>query len=123
MYLTKLNTLSNVIDRFFDDVTNPIASSINFTEQFFTKTENGYNLELLLPGLNKENLKVEIEEGILKINGEFKSSVNSYKINRTYKLMENIDTSKINAEIKDGVLKIDLPILQERKKSKKIELI
>lgn len=123
MYLTKLNTLSNVFDRLFEDFSHPLTTSSNFSEHFFSKNEKGYVLELLVPGMNKENLKVEIEDGMLKVFGEYKSSVNSYKVNRTYKLMEEIDISKINAEIKDGVLNVELPLVVEKKKTKKIELI
>lgn len=123
MYLAKMNTLSNLFDKFFDELNQPVLDKLTWNEHFFSKTEKGYVLELLLPGLNKDNLKVSIEDSILSIVGEFKSERNSYQVNRSYKLMEDIDTSNIVADIKDGVLKITLPFQQEKKKTKKIELI
>lgn len=122
MYLAKMNTLSNLFDKFFDELNEPI-NRVTWNDHFFERTENGYSLELLLPGLNKENLKVTVEDGILSIVGEYKGTKNSYQINRSYKLMEDVDTANLKADIKDGVLKITLPILTEKKKNKKIELI
>jgi len=123
MYMTRFNSISNLLDKVLDDFTHSTVTSTNVSEHFFTKTETGYSLELLLPGMNKENLKVDVDENILKISGEFKSKLNSYKIDKTYKLWDNVDVSKVTAEIKDGVLTINLPTYVEKKKTKKIELI
>ena len=121
--MTKFNSISNLLDRMLEDITQPLVVSTNTSEHFFTKTETGYTLELLLPGMNKENLKVNVEESVLKISGEFISKTNSYKINRTYKLSDSVDVSKITAEIKDGVLTVEMPTYVDKKKTKKIELI
>lgn len=121
--MTKFNSISNLLDKMLDDFTQPLTVSTNTSEHFFTKTETGYVLELLLPGMNKENLKVNVEENVLKISGEFTSRANSYKVNRSYRLSDNIDVLKIVAEIKDGVLVVEMPTYVDKKKTKKIELI
>lgn len=80
-----------------------------------------------LPGLKKEDVKVTIENNVLMIRGErkFEGEVkreNYYRIERSYgeflrsfTLPLSIDAKKINAEFKDGMLKIALPKMEEAK--------
>ena len=122
MYLT-LNNLSQTIDKLFSDKYFSDTGH-HFSRSSIVKTDNGYILEMLLPGFNNENLNVEIIEGdLLKINGEIKTKNKSYVINESYKLSSEIDTSMVNAEIKDGILNVTLPFLTEKRKSKKIQLL
>lgn len=80
-----------------------------------------------LPGLKKEEVKVTIENNVLTIRGERKleeeaKRENYYRIERSYgeflrsfTLPTGIDAKKINAEFKDGMLKIALPKAEEAK--------
>ena len=76
-----------------------------------------------LPGYNKDNLKVEIKDGTLLIEGKrsisvegLKSSVKNHSISRTYTIGNKYDDEKVTAEIKDGILTITLPFKDEKKK-------
>jgi HSP20 family protein len=74
-----------------------------------------------LPELHKEDVKVTVEEGVLKICGERKSEKEekgkkyhrmerSYgRFERSFTLPEAADQSKISSEFKDGVLTVRLP--------------
>jgi HSP20 family protein len=76
-----------------------------------------------LPGVNKENIKVEIEGDTLVIKGERRQESeeedkekNYYKKEtcygsfiRRFSLPENANTSDIKATYKDGVLKLTIP--------------
>ncbi|MFQ6102819.1 MAG: Hsp20/alpha crystallin family protein [Candidatus Glassbacteria bacterium] len=90
-------------------------------------------LKAELPGLTKDDVNISIENGSLTITGEKKrenefSDENcqrierSYgKFQRTFSLPSTVDSSKVNAVFKDGVLSISLG-KKEEAKPKKIEV-
>ncbi len=86
-----------------------------------------------LPEVKKEDVKVTVESGVLTITGERKNEKEEkdkryHRIERAYgnflrsfTLPDAADGSKVNAEFKDGVLKIHLP-KSEKAKPKAIEV-
>jgi HSP20 family protein len=74
-----------------------------------------------LPEVKKEDVKVTVENGVLSITGERKQEKEEkdkkfHRIERSYgsflrsfTLPDGADGSKVNAEFKDGVLKVHLP--------------
>jgi len=92
-----------------------------------------YTIKAELPGINKEDVKVTVENGVLSISGERKSEKEEkdkkyHRIERTYgsfvrafTLPEGTAGDKMNAEFKDGVLKLHLP-KDETAKPKTVEV-
>lgn len=92
-----------------------------------------YTIKAELPGINKEDVKVTVENGVLSISGERKSEKEEkdkkyHRIERTYgsfvrtfTLPEGTAGDKMNAEFKDGVLKLHLP-KDEKAKPKTVEV-
>lgn len=94
--------------------------------------ESDETLTLLadMPGVDKDGLEINLEKGVLTINGEVKlesrgkavlrefSPSNYY---RQFKLSEHIDAEKSTAELKNGVLTLQIP-KAESAKPKKIEI-
>jgi HSP20 family protein len=86
-----------------------------------------------LPEVKREDVKVTVENGVLTITGERKFEKEEkdkkyHRIERSYgnflrsfTLPEGADGSKVNAEFKDGVLKVHLP-KNEKAKPKAIEV-
>ena len=86
-----------------------------------------YLIEADLPGVSKEDIKLEVDKNVLTISGERKSEekeendgytrVERYfgKFERSFTLPENMKTEKIDAEYKDGTLKVNLPKPVEQK--------
>ncbi len=79
--------------------------------------ENEYLITAELPEVKKEDVKVTVENGVLTITGErkFEKQENKkyHRIERCYgsfarifALPDNGDSAKVNAEFKDGVLKV-----------------
>jgi len=95
--------------------------------------EDRYELEAELPGLKKENVKIELENNVLTISGEksVKHEEKESKIHlcervygsfmRSFQVTSKIDADNINAVFTDGVLNLVLPKVEEEK-PKQIEI-
>jgi len=94
------------------------------------EAEDALTLMADMPGVDKNGLEINLEKGVLTINGavnlagrgksllrEF-SSANYY---RQFKLSEHIDADKTKAELINGVLTLTLP-KAESAKPKRIEI-
>ncbi len=93
-----------------------------------------YHIEVDLPGVKKEDISVDVSDGVLTISGErkFKQEIKDkdyYKIEssfgkfeRSFRLPEDIDVENIKAENKNGVLEVELPKVKKEDKKKRIEI-
>jgi HSP20 family protein len=95
------------------------------------ENEDSFNVELMLPGLDKKDIKMEVDNGVLTIEAERKKSeknkynrVESYfgKYVKTYTLPEYVDHDNINAKYENGVLKVTIPKTEEKVSTKLIEI-
>jgi HSP20 family protein len=91
------------------------------------ETSEGLVLWADMPGVDKENLEVRIENGVLTIARRSAHTAPGDPVYREYDLApyfrqfelgDQIDTEKINAELKNGVLKLNLPRAEEHKPRK-----
>lgn len=85
----------------------------------------GFELELAVPGMKKDDFTVEIDNDVLTISSEMKSENEEKKDNytrkefsyssfkRAFTLPETVDGAKIDAKYEDGILKLTLPKKQE----------
>jgi HSP20 family protein len=85
------------------------------------ETEKEYLVKADLPEMKKEDVKVELRDGVLTIEGERKREKEEkdkkfHKVEREYGkfvrrfvLPTEIETAKVAAEFKDGVLNVHLP--------------
>ncbi|MCF6341062.1 MAG: Hsp20/alpha crystallin family protein [Sulfurimonas sp.] len=109
----------------------------DFTPTINTREgEYTYHVEVDLPGIKKDDIKIQIEDSTLVITGERKhkdevKEENYYKIesdfgsfSRSFTLPEEVDVENIHAESQDGVLEVVIPKLKNTKvdKVKKIEI-
>jgi HSP20 family protein len=94
-------------------------------------TDNEYLVELEMPGVNKQGLEVTVEGNELTIIGRRQTDVPEGELcycespqadyRRVFELGPDVDTSKISAEMQQGVLKLHLP-KSEKAKPKQIEV-
>lgn len=92
-----------------------------------SETEKEYVVKAELPGVNREDVKVTLEGGVLTIQGERKlekdeKDEKTHRIERFYgnfsrsfSLPDNADAESIRAESKEGVLKVHVPKLKAEK--------
>ncbi|GAA4305496.1 hypothetical protein GCM10023183_19750 [Nibribacter koreensis] len=119
-------TFSNLLDNFFNEaVTSRKAQG--FTPQVdLWETKEAYEVELALPGVNKEDIHVEFQEGILTVSGErkqreaapeqkfYRVESNYGKFTRSFQLPEQVDASAIDAQFENGVLHVSVPKVEEK---------
>jgi HSP20 family protein len=98
-----------------------------------TEDDKEYLVKADLPEVKKEDVKVTVQNGVLAITGErkFEKEEKGKKYHRiersygnflrTFTLPDGADGSKVNAEFKDGVLKVHLP-KSEKAEPKAIEV-
>lgn len=99
-----------------------------------TDHEDKIKIEAEIPGLSKDEVSVDFQEGILSISGtkreDSKSSEKKYirrelkrsSFKRSFKINDSFRHDKIKADFKDGVLFIDVP-KREPEKPKKIKIL
>jgi HSP20 family protein len=100
-----------------------------------SETDKGYEIKAELPGMEEKNIEVKLADGVLTIKGEKQEqkedkqkdyyvqerSFGSFQ--RSFQLPDNVDTNKIEAHFKNGVLTLALPKTAEAQKpAKKIEV-
>jgi HSP20 family protein len=142
MTLVKFNrpeTSFNLVDEFLKEMpklfndefpSNRMSSvPVNIKE-----TKDAYELEVVAPGMDKNDFNVTIEKNILTISSAKKNEVkeenekrirseyhySSFK--RSFTLDENVDAEKIDAKYLNGVLTLNLPKKVEVKTSKEIQV-
>ena len=80
-----------------------------------------------IPGLDKKQLSVEVEEGVLTISGDkhaiheedgatvLRRELKASSFNRSFELGEQLDGGNISANFKDGILSISVPKVEPEK--------
>lgn len=96
-------------------------------------SDEAYNITALVPGLDADDLDIEVLNNTVTIRGEFKTGedeTNKYlvcelpngRFSRTITLPTETDSSKVEASIKNGVLSLRIPKAEEaRPKSIKVK--
>jgi HSP20 family protein len=90
--------------------------------------ENEYTIELSAPGLKKEDIKIELEENVLKISstvedkkednfdGYYRKEFRKSSFERSFQLPKDVAKNKISASMVDGILTLTAPKFKEEKK-------
>jgi HSP20 family protein len=130
-------SLQERINRMFDDT---IRSAATGDEELATgawspavdihETDDSFVVSADLPGLKKDDIQINVEDNTLTIKGEkkFEEKVPRDKyirversygtFVRSFSLPQNVDSTKIKATFKDGVLDLTLPKREEARPKK-----
>lgn len=131
----EMMNMRETIDRFFDE---PFPSRSLSTAVFqplvgIRETKNELVIEVDLPGVKEDDVDVQVEDDKLIIRGERKYSSETKRedyyhmessygsFSRVIGLPSYVDASRAEAEVKDGILEVRIPKVEE-KKSRKIAI-
>ncbi len=87
--------------------------------------DDEYQIDLDIPGVSKDDLKIEVKEKQLHIHTDYVEEAEKEQERRTYdfsfSIPENVVEENIHIELKQGVLRIGLP-KREKEKPKQLEI-
>ena len=130
----EMTSMHNQLNRMFD---SPVFSSNRSDEDvsfglwnpavdLYEKDES-FVITAELAGVDKDKISIDLKDGVLTLSGErsddSEAKEDSYyrrertygKFRRAFSLPADVDSEKIKAEFKDGVLQIEVPKPEERK--------
>jgi HSP20 family molecular chaperone IbpA len=107
-----------------DEATIPARVFLPNTDIY--ETEDALTVVMEMPGVEKSNVEVGVEDGVLKVYGRIDFSkyeglqpvYTEYNIGhyaRSFRLSSKIDQTKIGAQMNDGVLSLVLPKVEKAK--------
>ena len=118
---------------FFDDAFGSLLKTDFYNEGRLSPSvdvyekDDKYVIDAEIPGLSKEEIKIDVKDGSLIISGEKKyenkSEDENYirverrygKFERRFNLPENVNVESVSANYKNGVLEVSLPKKEEAK--------
>lgn len=117
--------LENEINQLFESALSDFggASSRRFPVDLYEDKNNTY-VRAALPGVNRDDINVEITDGYLTLSAARKStdadakSAESFSFSRAVNVPDDVQTDKINATYENGVLTVTLPKREEAKPKK-----
>jgi HSP20 family protein len=125
--MRELKEIQTYLNRFFEDmplcrIDDDAFSLADWTPRAdVEETDKEYLIKTELPEIKKEDVKVEMVDGVLTIEGERKQDEEEKgkkfhmverthgKFVRQFTMPTGIDTTKVQAEFKDGMLNVHLP--------------
>ena len=125
------SNLNNFLENFFNHYQEPVWTSTvtkSTSEEPYeiNQTKDGAYLFFEAPGFNKTNLKVDMEGGVLFIEGKRTYKLNgkesSKSISKQFKIGSDYNESSIEATIEDGILTVFVPNYKKSDK-KRINLL
>lgn len=125
----------SLFDDFFDDFARPANTSARYQNMAagimrtdVKESDNGFELDIDLPGCKKENVKAELKDGYLTISAETNTSNDQKDDNgkyirreryygtcsRNFYVGETVEQEDIKAKFEDGILKVFVPKKEAR---------
>jgi len=122
-----LPTMGSFLNEFFGNENLSLGHRFIDKNENITENDNSYKLELSLPGFSKEDIKIELNEGLIFITSEIKETdENNYfktSFEKKYFLPEDVDIDNIDASMENGILSITLNKIKEVETSTKVKNI
>lgn len=129
--LVKRNNANRVFPSVMDELFKDLMGGTQYVQKAvppvnIKETEQEFTIELIAPGLKKEDFNIELDNDLLTVSSEIKSekteqeegkftrrefSFSSFK--RSFSLPETVKEEGINASYQNGILAITLPKKEE----------
>jgi len=96
----------------FDPMTRPVQS-VTGPRTNIQNLEDKHLIELATPGVGKEELNIDIDDGRLTVSFRQEEGDEKHSFQRAFKrswtLPKDVDVDNINADYADGVLAVSIP--------------
>jgi len=116
------------VSRFFDDLfndnffnANPNAEHSFVPSVDIAETETAFEIQFAIPGIDKKDLNIDLNDGVLSVSGErkvqnekneknFHSIETSYgSFKRSFQLPDHVNVDKVDAKYDAGILHVTIP--------------
>tara|TARA_Y100000592_G_scaffold68773_1_gene106883 strand:+ start:4585 stop:4983 length:399 start_codon:yes stop_codon:yes gene_type:complete len=116
-FLAHWNPNRDIFDTFTDSLfdgfvsTRPLSNTQVATN--VNKTENGYDIQLAVPGVPKDQVKVDVKDNLVTVSYKQEeattNSVATRSFSKSWTLPKNVDVENITAIAEDGILTVTVP--------------
>jgi len=116
------------VDKFLSDALRTVGAEAVWAPACNAyEDEQGFWIQVALPGMERKDIDISLEDGLLTLKGErkeetaesqrtyFLREIGRGPFSRSFRLPTNVDSSKASATYKDRVLTIGLPKREEAK--------
>ena len=136
MNLIRFNNNANYLN-LFDQIMNDNNYKSNHSActkpaTNIIENEDSFELSLAVPGVEKKDIKIDLEDNLLTISSEKeveKENVNFsrkefgyHSFSRSFTLPKTVEVENIKADYKNGRLNISIPKMEESKLKKAIKI-
>ena len=127
-----IRTNRELFPRFFDDFwgrdlfdKNEFSTTVPAVN--INEGAEEFNIELAVPGIDKKDINIEVDNGLMTVSYEnkseneqnkkeyYKKEFNYHSFSRTFSLPDSVNTDQIKATYKDGILHMSIPKKDEAK--------
>ena len=138
LFYSPFKEMEDMMNRMFGDFSGETSLEKAFTEATpgfnMYKDEGDMVIEASLPGFDKNNIKVELQDDVLTIKGEHKEETEEKEKDyyhkefsrssfcRSVRLPEKVKPEDFKAKYKDGILEIRVPTSEPEEKTHTIEI-
>ena len=138
MKLVPIKNSFDLFDDFFNDDMFFNNKKNNLMKTDIRETKNSYIIDMDLPGYEKENINLALNNGYLEVTAKVEKENNEEneekyvrrerfvgECSRSFYVGDDLEEEDIDAEFKNGILKVTIPKkeqLEDKKETKQIEI-
>ena len=123
----EVRTMEEILDQLFGTPLRPSSPQVGTLPIDVIEQEGVLKIRAAIPGIDPNELEIQVEKNVLTIRGEVKHEVESDDVkvyrrevsygafSRSVRLPENLDLDKVEANFKNGIVTISLPRVPEEK--------
>jgi len=99
------------LDLLFDNLLIDSSNLLKSKNYHYTENKKEIIIEMAIPGVNKNDIKLVFSDGNLKIKYDSKKSKTKWtnSFDETIEIISDVDENKIHAKFENGVIYINIP--------------
>ena len=124
---------NSLFDDFFSDMWTPALSNGDSFKMDVKNTEDAYLVEADMPGVNKDEISLELEENVLTIQVKREEATEETEANYVHRerkvssmsrsiRLRDVNADEIDAKLENGVLTVTLPKTDKSERVKQISV-